>query len=129
MLPPEQQPGQLAEQGFEHRCRDWQYRRAMQAAAKAARELDVANRGRRTGIVRPACRRLAQKKINQGDLVFDMNPRHPLPTIADAPAQTKPEWRQQPLEKAAVTRQHQPRSEEHTSELQSLMRTSYAVFC
>src|SRR3546814_2378936 len=24
---------------------------------------------------------------------------------------------------------HQPRSEEHTSELQSLMRTSYAVFC
>src|SRR3546814_10731791 len=24
---------------------------------------------------------------------------------------------------------HKPRSEEHTSELQSLMRTSYAVFC
>src|SRR3546814_9414356 len=24
---------------------------------------------------------------------------------------------------------HQPRSEEHTSELQSLMRISYAVFC
>src|SRR3546814_4167820 len=24
---------------------------------------------------------------------------------------------------------HEPRSEEHTSELQSLMRTSYAVFC
>src|SRR3546814_1986290 len=24
---------------------------------------------------------------------------------------------------------HQPRSEEHTSELQSLMRNSYAVFC
>src|SRR3546814_4782425 len=24
---------------------------------------------------------------------------------------------------------HAPRSEEHTSELQSLMRTSYAVFC
>src|SRR3546814_5331108 len=24
---------------------------------------------------------------------------------------------------------HRPRSEEHTSELQSLMRTSYAVFC
>src|SRR3546814_9991086 len=27
------------------------------------------------------------------------------------------------------TVQHQPRSEEHTSELQSLMRISYAVFC
>src|SRR3546814_2280916 len=26
-------------------------------------------------------------------------------------------------------RRHEPRSEEHTSELQSLMRISYAVFC
>src|SRR3546814_4354517 len=30
---------------------------------------------------------------------------------------------------AAVLADHQARSEEHTSELQSLMRTSYAVFC
>src|SRR3546814_15502466 len=29
----------------------------------------------------------------------------------------------------AVARGHVPRSEEHTSELQSLMRISYAVFC
>src|SRR3546814_2203109 len=29
----------------------------------------------------------------------------------------------------AVKRKLQPRSEEHTSELQSLMRISYAVFC
>src|SRR3546814_3231669 len=29
----------------------------------------------------------------------------------------------------AEEQQHQPRSEEHTSELQSLMRISYAVFC
>src|SRR3546814_6977104 len=28
-----------------------------------------------------------------------------------------------------TTRQSEPRSEEHTSELQSLMRISYAVFC
>src|SRR3546814_7949913 len=28
-----------------------------------------------------------------------------------------------------VSHQHQERSEEHTSELQSLMRISYAVFC
>src|SRR3546814_4491525 len=28
-----------------------------------------------------------------------------------------------------VPRPHEPRSEEHTSELQSLMRISYAVFC
>src|SRR3546814_6797494 len=38
-------------------------------------------------------------------------------------------------ERRAIARQRQPqrlgqaRSEEHTSELQSLMRTSYAVFC
>src|SRR3546814_1893162 len=30
---------------------------------------------------------------------------------------------------AAGQDRHQPRSEEHTSELQSLMRISYAVFC
>src|SRR3546814_4878489 len=30
---------------------------------------------------------------------------------------------------AAAARQPLPRSEEHTSELQSLMRISYAVFC
>src|SRR3546814_4644411 len=30
---------------------------------------------------------------------------------------------------AAMARLRQPRSEEHTSELQSLMRISYAVFC
>src|SRR3546814_5896065 len=36
------------------------------------------------------------------------------------------------LDEALVERaedRHQPRSEEHTSELQSPMRTSYAVFC
>src|SRR3546814_4433509 len=30
---------------------------------------------------------------------------------------------------ALACRHHRPRSEEHTSELQSLMRISYAVFC
>src|SRR3546814_2318426 len=33
------------------------------------------------------------------------------------------------LEVAVVAFERQPRSEEHTSELQSLMRISYAVFC
>src|SRR3546814_2697330 len=33
------------------------------------------------------------------------------------------------VEGASVGRQRVPRSEEHTSELQSLMRISYAVFC
>src|SRR3546814_4948367 len=38
----------------------------------------------------------------------------------------------QPVEAVPVTvflKQHDKRSEEHTSELQSLMRISYAVFC
>src|SRR3546814_2262097 len=34
-----------------------------------------------------------------------------------------------PVNKSQVLRLDVPRSEEHTSELQSLMRTSYAVFC
>src|SRR3546814_6769933 len=33
------------------------------------------------------------------------------------------------LERRVAFEQRQPRSEEHTSELQSLMRISYAVFC
>src|SRR3546814_10738650 len=33
------------------------------------------------------------------------------------------------LERAVVEPEHDIRSEEHTSELQSLMRISYAVFC
>src|SRR3546814_6251504 len=35
----------------------------------------------------------------------------------------------QRLEQCAGMMDHPPRSEEHTSELQSLMRISYAVFC
>src|SRR3546814_10517595 len=43
-------------------------------------------------------------------------------------------WRSQiislwPSTMPALWRQSKPRSEEHTSELQSLMRISYAVFC
>src|SRR3546814_4343267 len=34
-----------------------------------------------------------------------------------------------PAPPTAARRHRQPRSEEHTSELQSLMRISYAVFC
>src|SRR3546814_6490742 len=36
---------------------------------------------------------------------------------------------QQPTQRQAYQAPPQPRSEEHTSELQSLMRISYAVFC
>src|SRR3546814_9199374 len=37
--------------------------------------------------------------------------------------------RQQPQRRAVAPPPRQKRSEEHTTELQSLMRTSYAVFC
>src|SRR3546814_6338055 len=38
-------------------------------------------------------------------------------------------WRWLRVDRPRVTSQGVPRSEEHTSELQSLMRISYAVFC
>src|SRR3546814_15237770 len=37
--------------------------------------------------------------------------------------------RRRPNRRTHATRDNRPRSEEHTSELQSLMRISYAVFC
>src|SRR3546814_8529180 len=47
------------------------------------------------------------------------------------PARRKPCWRSHPptASWAAHSRRSARRSEEHTSELQSLMRISYAVFC
>ncbi|VVN76931.1 hypothetical protein PS685_05346 [Pseudomonas fluorescens] len=49
-----------------------------------------------------------QKKIDQGDLIIDMDPRHPLSTVADRPAQPQFERHQQPRQKAALGRQYQP---------------------
>src|SRR3546814_2802488 len=54
-------------------------------------------------------------------------PRHPLPTHSRMPA---PRCDGEDRSSRARTKPMTPvRSEEHTSELQSLMRTSYAVFC
>src|SRR3546814_3154963 len=53
----------------------------------------------------------------------DFEGRHEAPTIAAAAAPGKAPARQ------AHRHPPPPRSEEHTSELQSLMRISYAVFC
>src|SRR3546814_6876325 len=39
------------------------------------------------------------------------------------------QWEEQSKVHAVIAERLAPRSEEHTSELQSLMRTSYAVFC
>src|SRR3546814_8402156 len=61
------------------------------------------------GIVRTA-------RVDAEESAFDEIARHHRPVL---------------LEKRidVPTHQHLPRSEEHTSELQSLMRISYAVFC
>src|SRR3546814_7886959 len=66
-------------------------------------------------------------------LFRSVGPFHPVPlSCRDQQAVAPPK----PVHRLAVERyargagQHQhPRSEEHTSELQSLMRISYAVFC
>src|SRR3546814_8171841 len=56
-------------------------------------------------------------------------PRHPLGRKAHRPARGAPPlaYVAQPLRPLVLL--HVMRSEEHTSELQSLMRISYAVFC
>ncbi|WP_411907191.1 hypothetical protein, partial [Salmonella enterica] len=94
----------FAAQRFEPGCGTGPQRRSMQAAGKAASELQVAYRRRCAGIVRAAGRRLPQKKINQTDLVFDMNPGHPLPAIAQPATQPQAKRWQQALQEAAITR-------------------------
>src|SRR3546814_1913962 len=49
----------------------------------------------------------------------------------DSPLVNRAEWRcaLRPLLPTPTPKTDYPRSEEHTSELQSLMRISYAVFC
>src|SRR3546814_1668978 len=50
----------------------------------------------------------------------------PIPPMTGA---AEPEPEKKPVKKARARKAAEPRSEEHTSELQSLMRISYAVFC
>ncbi|MNF95924.1 hypothetical protein D3C84_786950 [compost metagenome] len=53
-------------------------------------------------------------------MIVDMNPRHPLPTIADTPAQRQFEWQQQPRQKAALGRQDQAGTNQHHAYAQRL---------
>src|SRR3546814_3179751 len=89
-------------------------------------------------------RREQQRWAESGDdlqpllaVAFDPAPeieqrQHPPPAQAEQigprpPAAAEPE--PGALRFGIAGEQHAPRSEEHTSELQSLMRISYAVFC
>src|SRR3546814_9104779 len=56
----------------------------------------------------------------------DVRPDPERPADGSCPKQADLETVQAP---ASTAKQAKPRSEEHTSELQSLMRISYAVFC
>src|SRR3546814_17505714 len=49
--------------------------------------------------------------------------------VPGRPAANRPAWIVQKRKDAPIWLKQPPRSEEHTSELQSLMRISYAVFC
>src|SRR3546814_4525270 len=54
----------------------------------------------------------------------------PLASVADMVRQAQERWGADRVGRVTVTHPGDAaRSEEHTSELQSLMRTSYAVFC
>src|SRR3546814_4587380 len=54
---------------------------------------------------------------------------HPTPTFGTVPATFGENGTETPRDAPGSHGQSQRRSEEHTSELQSLMRSSYAVFC
>src|SRR3546814_4189405 len=80
---------------------------------------------------------LAQAITAPGDVVLAPNPSYPIHTfgfiIAGATIRSVPTTPDErffdSLERAVKFTVPKPRSEEHTSELQSLMRISYAVFC
>src|SRR3546814_1838641 len=59
--------------------------------------------------------------------LFRSDPHAPEPGAE--PDQSGPQSGHHQLPRIALARAHCRRSEEHTSELQSLMRISYAVFC
>src|SRR3546814_5762683 len=53
----------------------------------------------------------------------------PVDTAAPGAGRAQGSTRTSPAPAAGISTERSPRSEEHTSELQSLMRISYAVFC
>src|SRR3546814_7800957 len=83
-----------------------------------------ARRERCRSIVTDAGRRLAPKSARR----FAVARGSPPSVVACLRVASATRLRCAPCRRAS-TGDHDPRSEEHTSELQSLMRISYAVFC
>ena len=98
-MPAQQQAGQLTQANLQRKCRHRHERRAVQHPAQGLGKLAVTHRVWRAGIIRTVGVLLVQKKINQGDLILDMHPGHPLPPIANRPAQRQFERQQQARQK------------------------------
>src|SRR3546814_2640484 len=68
-------------------------------------------------------------RLSRGRFLELLEARHPLHRDADRDAERDEDDDREAEAPAKGAAQPQARSEEHTSELQSLMRISYAVFC
>src|SRR3546814_2796225 len=91
--------------------------------ARFAGRLEQLDRRRKLlGLERPTCGVAVTVKIRRVPLFLGPGPRRDPQRLARQPVI-------EPLERPRRRRQPGDRSEEHTSELQSLMRSSYAVFC
>src|SRR3546814_6786157 len=80
---------------------------------------------RAVAVIVPALAHLAQIAVaacHRQDFARIEEPRRPKQPVLDCAPQA-------PVATAAISYCREARSEEHTSELQSLMRISYAVFC
>ena len=92
----------------------------MQRPTKPLGKLSVTHRLWCAGIIGTAGVVTLQEKIDQADLIGDMNPWHPLPPIANRPTQAEFEWQSQARQKTALTGQHQPGSHQHDANTQGL---------
>src|SRR3546814_10296558 len=88
----------------------------------------MSRRWRREGSVGRRERLAAQQSRQGAERAHGVADRHPLER-RDALDRAEAEAADRPQRRNVVGEQPDQRSEEHTSELQSLMRISYAVFC
>src|SRR3546814_5385090 len=75
------------------------------------------------GMINPSIASLISRSAGEGHVGLTMGVSQSMSALGRV---VGPVWGGLLFEQAGIT---SPRSEEHTSELQSLMRTSYAVFC
>src|SRR3546814_6514979 len=68
-------------------------------------------------------------EFEPGDIIGYRKSGAPIYMVVGGAADNFDDWIPEETDSAVIQRVRQVRSEEHTSELQSLMRSSYAVFC